>query len=103
MLDRPPNVARMFSQFRWKQREPESFKMNLIDAPVETQEQNNEYAAHQAANALCEAQYCWQYKLTLFAGNCFKEHIRRWQPCNQRLLEGAALQPRWQSPGPLHR
>ena len=55
MLERPPNVSRMLALFGRKQREPETFKMILIDAPINTQEQNDEKAAHDAANALREA------------------------------------------------
>ena len=57
--------------------------MNLIDAPIDAQEQNDEYAAHAPTNALRKAEYGGQHKLTLFAGDCFKELIRCWQPCNQ--------------------
>ena len=65
--------------------------MNLIDAPVDTQEQNNEYAAHNAANALREAKYGRQHELPFVAGNCFEELTWRWQPSNQCLLERGCL------------
>ena len=55
-LDGPPDVTRLFALARWQQREPESFKMNLIDAPIDAQEQNDEHAAHDAADALREAE-----------------------------------------------
>ena len=55
-LDCPPNTTRLFALPGWKQREPESFKMNLIDAPIDAQEQNDEYTAHDAANTLREAE-----------------------------------------------
>ena len=51
-LDGPPNATRLFALARWKQREPEPFKMNLIDAPIEAQEQNDECVTQGAADAL---------------------------------------------------
>ena len=61
--------------------------MNLIDAPIETQEQNDDYATHDAANALREAEDGWQYKLPFVAGNCFEEFTRRRQPGQQRVAK----------------
>ena len=77
--------------------------MNLIDAPVETQEENHEYAAHNAANVPREAEYGWQHELPFVAGNCLEELTRRWQSGNQYLLDRAAIQPYRQPPLILHR
>jgi hypothetical protein len=42
--------------------------MNLIDAPIEAQEQYDESSAYDPANALCKAKLGWQDKLPLSAG-----------------------------------
>ena len=55
--------------------------MNLIDAPIEAQEQDDDYGTHDGANALREAEYGRQHELSLVTGNCFEELTRRWQSC----------------------
>ncbi len=41
-LDCPPDTTCLFALARGKQRKPEAFKMNLIDAPIDAQKQNDD-------------------------------------------------------------
>ena len=61
--------------------------MDLIDAPIHAEEEDDEYAAYDIANTLRKVKHGGQHKLTLVAGHCFKKLVRCWQPGRQPLLE----------------
>src|SRR5512133_2530217 len=102
-LEYMPDITGLFALSRWKKREPESFKMNLVYAPVETHEQDNDGPAHHASNTPRKAEYGRQHQLSLDPGKRFEELTWLRQPGKQRLLERAVFQPFRQPPLILHR
>ena len=88
-----PDSTRPLTLVRVQQREPETFKMNLIDAPINAQEQNDEYAANNTTDALRDTEYGRQHKLPLVAADSFHERAWLGQPSEQLYLEQAAFQP----------
>jgi hypothetical protein len=76
-LDRLPNNASV--ALRVEAAKARSFEMNRFRLN-ETQEQNDEDAAHESGNTAGKAEDSRQHELALFADNRSKEFTWGWQP-----------------------
>ncbi len=77
--------------------------MNLVNAPIDAQEQDDQSSAHDADDILREPKQRRQHKLPLIAGQRTEEHTRRRQPLIEYLLKRCADQPAWLLPLILNR